>query len=67
MRARGRKEHLPIDSEDFPGGPVVKNLPASAGPGVGSVVQEDFTCHSTTKSMFHNKRSHQSEKATHCK
>ena len=37
---------------DFPGGPVVKNLPCSAGEtGVGSLVPEDSTRGGATKSM----------------
>ena len=37
--------------EDFPGGPVVKNLPANKGDAmqVQSLVQEDHTCHRATK------------------
>ena len=56
--------------EDFPGGPVVKNLPANAG-SMGSVpVWEDFICHGSSspcattteptrlESMLCNKKSH---------
>ena len=41
-------------SLDFPGGPVVKNLPANAGTGVWSLVWEDPTCLRATKSTSHN-------------
>ena len=33
---------------DFPGGPVVKNPPASAGDTGSTLVREDPTCHGTT-------------------
>ena len=36
-------------SMDFPGGPVVKHLPASAGTGVRFLVSEDPACYGTTK------------------
>ena len=39
---------------DFPGGSVVKNLPANAGDMVRSLVQEDPTCRGATKPMHHN-------------
>ena len=39
---------------DFPGGAVVKNLPASAGERVQSLVWEDPTCHGATKPVRHN-------------
>ena len=35
--------------EGFPGGSVVKNPPADAGPPVQSLVWEDPTCHRATK------------------
>ena len=38
----------------FPGGAVVKNLPANAGTQVWSLVQEDPTCRGATKPMCHN-------------
>ena len=38
---------------DFLGGPVVKNLPANAGP-MGSLIQEDSTCSGADKPMRHN-------------
>ena len=37
------------ENEGFPGGPVVKNLPANAGDPVRSLVLEDSTCHRVTK------------------
>ena len=42
--------------EDFPGGPVVKNLPANKGDAmqVRSLVQEDHTCHRATKPTCHS-------------
>ena len=41
-------------SWDFPGGTVVKNLPASAGD-MGSIpVREDPTCHGATKPVRRN-------------
>ena len=42
-----KTEHM-----DFPGGAVVKNLPANAG--VQALVQEDPTCRGATKPMRHN-------------
>ena len=39
---------------DFPGGTVVKNLPASAGTWVRALVREDPTCRRATKPMCHN-------------
>jgi len=39
---------------DFPGGPVVKNPPASAGDTGSTLVWEDFTCRRATKPMHHN-------------
>ena len=39
-----------LKREDFPGGPVVKNLSANAG----TLVWEDPTCHGTTKPVGHN-------------
>ena len=41
-------------SSDFPGGPVVKNPPASAGDTGSTLVWEDFTCRRATKPMHHN-------------
>ena len=41
-------------SSDFPGGPVVKNLPANAGDTVRSLLREDSTCRGATKPMHHN-------------
>ena len=35
--------------EGFPGGSVVKNPPADAGPPVQSLVWEDPTCHTAAK------------------
>ena len=39
-------------NKGFPGGAVVKNLPASAG--VRALVWEDPTCRGATKPMSHN-------------
>ena len=39
---------------DFPGGPVVKNLPANKETQVQSLVQKDFTCHGATKPVHRN-------------
>ena len=42
---------------DFPGGAVVKNLPAIAGDtgsSPGPLVQEDPTCRGATKPVCHN-------------
>ena len=39
---------------DFPGGTVVKNPPTSAGDAGLILVQEDPTCHGTTKPVRHN-------------
>ena len=62
---------------DFPGGPVVKNLPANKETQVQPLVQKDFTCHRATKPVNHNywacalefmlqkERSHLSEKPMH--
>ena len=41
-------------SGDFPGGTVVKNLPANAGVVVQALVQEDPTCCGATKTVGHN-------------
>ena len=41
-------------SRDFPGGPVVKNLPAYAGDRVQSPGQEDPTCLGAAKPLGHN-------------
>ena len=48
--------HLKNELKDFPGGAVVKNLPADAGQGtqVQSLVREDPTCHRVTKPVRHN-------------
>ena len=50
---------------DFPGGPVVENLPANAETPVRSLVQEYPTSHGAAKPVSH-KRSQQNEKPTHC-
>ena len=42
------------EAEGFPGGSVVKNLPARAGDTGLILVQEDPTCHRTMKSMHHS-------------
>ena len=39
--------------DDFPGGPVDRNLPAEQGTQVQSLVGEDPTCHRATKPMPH--------------
>ena len=44
------------ENEDFPGGPVVKNLPANAGDPVQSLALEDSTCHRVTKPRRYNYR-----------
>ena len=41
-------------NKDFPGGPLVKNLPANAGDTGSSLIQEDSTCHGATKPVCHN-------------
>ena len=38
----------------FPGGTVVKNLPANAGTWVRALVREDATCHGAAKPVRHN-------------
>ena len=43
------KKHL----EGFPGGTVVKNLPANAGDTGSALVREDPTCHRATKPVSH--------------
>ena len=45
-----------LSSRDFPGGAVVKNLPANAGDTVRAVVGEDPTCCGATKPVRHNYR-----------
>jgi len=42
---------------NFYSGPVVENLPASWGNTGLILVQENFTCHRTTKPMSHSHRS----------
>ena len=39
---------------DFPGGAVVRDLPANAGDTVRALVQEDLTCHRAMKPVRHN-------------
>ena len=39
---------------DFPGGTVVKNLPAMQGTRVRALVREEPTCHGATKPVHHN-------------
>ena len=52
--------------QDFPGGPVVRSLPANAGD-VGSIAgPEGSQCLGTTEPVLHDKRSHCNEKPTHC-
>ena len=58
----------------FPGGPVVKTPPANAGehrfsPWSGKIphtTEQLSPCTATTKPVLCNKRSHHSEKLTHC-
>ena len=51
---------------DFPGGAVVKNLPANAGDTrVRSLVREDPTCHGATKPVSHNSWACALEPASH--
>ena len=40
--------------QGFPGGTVVKNLPANAGTRVQALVWEDLTCRGATKPTCHN-------------
>ena len=42
------------ESMDFPGGPVVKDLPANAGTQVRFLVPKDPTCCGATKPGHHN-------------
>ena len=42
------------NASGFPGGAVVKNLPANAGSRVRALVREDPTCHGATKPVRHN-------------
>jgi len=39
---------------DFPGGPEVKNPPANSGSQIQSLLQEDPTCHSAAKPVYHS-------------
>ena len=50
---------------DFPGGAVVKNLPANAGKHVRALIQEDPTCHGATKPVCHNYLAYALEPASH--
>ena len=43
-----------VRAGDFPGGGVVKHLPANAGTRVRALVPEDPTCHGVTKPVCHN-------------
>ena len=45
------KHHIP---QDFPGGAVVKNLPANAGDTGSSPGRKDPTCRGATKPSSHN-------------
>ena len=38
-----------LQGRDFPGGAVVKNLPANAGDTGSTLVREDPSCHGATK------------------
>ena len=42
------------ETQDFPGGAVVKNPPANAGDMGQALVREDPTCRGVTKPMHHN-------------
>ena len=44
--------------EDFPGGPVDRNLPAKQGSQVQSLAGEDPTCHRAAKPVQHNRWAH---------
>ena len=46
--------NLKSTDRDFPGGAVVKNLPANAGDMVRTLVREDPTCRGATKPVRHN-------------
>ena len=46
--------YLKIGAGDFPGGAVVKSLPANAGDMGSSLVREDPTCRGATKPVRHN-------------
>ena len=43
-----------IDKQGFPGGSLVKNLPASVGGRVSFLMQKDPTCHGAAKPERHN-------------
>ena len=45
--------HLNYNNRNFPGGAVVKNLPANAGDTVRALVREDPTCCGATKPVHH--------------
>ena len=58
------------DPEDFPGGPLVKNLPANAGdpssiPGLGRLHKLQATKPKCPKVPLRNKRNRHNEKHTH--
>ena len=75
MESEGEESKKILEMEDFPGGPVVKNLPASAGkavsaPGAGrfsmpfgneACVPQLLSPH-TLEPVFHNKRNHLNER-----
>ena len=48
------KRNIKTKWQGFPGGTVVKNLPANAGDTVRALVWEDATCCGATKHMHHN-------------
>ena len=61
---------IKLEKKHFPGGPAVKNLPASTGdqgsiPGLGKiphVMGQLSLCAATTEPVLRNKRSHHKEK-----
>ena len=50
---------------DFPGGPLVENLPADAVDNIRSLVWEDSTCCGATKPMSHNYWAHVLQPRSH--
>ena len=55
--SEGEESKKILEKEDFPGAPVVKNLPANAGDTFNTLqplVQEDSTCHVAMKPVCHN-------------
>ena len=78
MESEGEEPKKILEMEDFPGGPVIKNLPANAGnavstPGAGrfympcgneACVPQLLNPH-TLELVFHNKRKHLNERSAH--